>query len=231
MSDTGAAQAFYGRWASLYDRLARFPIAIGPVREATVDALGLDRGDTVVEMGCGTGANLPLLRDAVGPEGTVIGVDYTRATLNRAAVSLDRSGTSSGQGYDDVQLVHGDVTALPVDGPVDAILATFVVGMLDTPAAVIDDWWELLAPGGHLVLCNAHASQNRIGRLLSPVFRAAVVCSTPPTTQIRYDDDLVELLDNRVQAAHDRLRERAAAVADEQVALGYVSITGGRTPE
>lgn len=228
MSDPAAAQAFYGRWAGVYDWIARAPVAIGPVREATINALQLDRGDTVVEMGCGTGANLPLLRDAVGTSGTVVGIDYTRKTLDRAERSLARATANWGPDYDEVHLVHGDATVPPIDGPVDAVLATFVVGMLDDPGAAVDEWWKLLAPGGHLVLCNARSSAHPYGRLLSPLFRAAVVCSTPPTTKLRYDNDLTAMLDGRVQTAHDRLRSHASAVADEQLALGYIALTGGR---
>ena len=54
-----AARAFYGRWAGLYDVLATYVPGVGELRDRGAVALDLDRGDTVVEMGCGTGANLP----------------------------------------------------------------------------------------------------------------------------------------------------------------------------
>lgn len=225
---TESAQEFYGRWADLYDLLARRTPGIRQLRRKTVNALRLDRGDTVVEMGCGSGANLPLLRDAVGREGTVIGLDYTRPILDRADRSLARAGRGWGPDYDDVHLVHGDATRPPIDGPVDAVLATFVVGMLDDPPAAVDGWWDLLAPGGHLVLCNAHSAESGAGRRLNPLFRVGVVLSTPPTGRLRYEEDLVAMLDDRVGAAHHRLRDRSTAVADERDVGGFVTITGGR---
>jgi ubiquinone/menaquinone biosynthesis C-methylase UbiE len=233
MSDATGAQAFYGRWARLYDLVSRHTPGIRRVRRRAVAACCLESGDTVVEMGCGSGANLPLLREAVGPAGTVVGIDFTRPILDRAdaLVGEEMSGWGAPPAYDNVSLVRADATAPPIDGAVDAVLATFVVGMLDDPAAAIDRWWELLGPDGHLVLLNARSSQRPVGRLLDPLYRAIVVASTPPTTQLRYDRDLVADLDARVTAAHDRLREHAGAGVEYSHALGYLALSGGRKAE
>jgi len=47
-------------------------------------ALDLHPGDTVVEVGCGTGLNISLLQSEVGPEARIIGVDLTDSMLERA---------------------------------------------------------------------------------------------------------------------------------------------------
>ena len=218
--DTGDAQAFYGQWALLYDLVATYTPGIGSLRERAATALRLEPGDTVVEMGCGTGANLPYLRERVGSEGTVIGVDFTRPVLDRA-----RSAVGA---YDNVHLVRGDAAAPPIEGPVDAVLATFVVGMLDDPGAVVGRWCDLLADGGHLVLLDAASSDRAYARPVNAAFRAVVVLSTPPTTRLRYDRDPQALLDRRVEAARETLSARAGAIADETHALGIVRLTGGR---
>jgi demethylmenaquinone methyltransferase/2-methoxy-6-polyprenyl-1,4-benzoquinol methylase len=54
-----------------------------PDRKRAVRALNLQRGDTVVDIGCGTGLNFPLLQGAIGPEGTIVGVDLTDAMLSQ----------------------------------------------------------------------------------------------------------------------------------------------------
>ncbi|WP_254767711.1 class I SAM-dependent methyltransferase [Salinilacihabitans rarus] len=214
-------QTFYGRWARLYDLLARRTPGIAALRRRAAAACRLDPGDTVVEMGCGTGANLPYLREAVGPEGTVIGVDVTRPALDRA-----RDLTA---GYDEVHVVRGDATRPPVDaGDADAVLAAFVAGMLPDPAGAVDDWCDLVAPGGRVVLLNAASSRRPYAPLVNAVFHAVVVLSTPPTTKLRYERDPRRLLDERIATAHGRLRERAAAVADETRVFGTVRLTGGR---
>ena len=223
MTTTGstAAQDFYGRWAGLYDLLARRTPGIAGLRRRAAAACRLEAGDTVVEMGCGTGANLPYLREAVGPEGTVIGVDFTRGVLERA-----RAHTAE---YENVHLVRGDATAPPIPEGVDAVLATFVAGMLSDPAAAVDDWCDLAADG-HVVLLNAARSRETYGAPVNAVFRGVVVASTPPTTKLRYEDDPTARLDARIDAAHDRLRERATAIADETHVFGVVRLTGGKIP-
>ncbi len=53
--------------------LLGFPI--GRYRRLVVDALSAKSGDTIVEIGCGTGMNFPLLEERIGAEGRIIGVD------------------------------------------------------------------------------------------------------------------------------------------------------------
>ncbi len=221
------AQEFYGRWARLYDLIARRTPGIPRLRRRAAVACRLDRGDTVVEMGCGTGANLPYLREQVGPEGHVVGIDFTRPVLDRA-----RELTAA---YDNVHVVRGDATQPPiglpkegVPGNIDAILATFVVGMLDNPTAAVDDWCDLVGPGGHVVLANAARSDEWHAPLVNAVFRAIVVLSTPPTTKLRYENEPDRRLDKKITAAHARLRDRSTAIADETHVFGVVRLTGGR---
>ena len=216
---TDGTQAFYGRWAHLYDLLARRTPGIAALRTRAAATCRLESGDTVVEMGCGTGANLPFLRDRVGPEGTVIGLDVTKPVLERA-----RALTAE---YENVHVLRADATRPPVRDA-DAVLATFVAGMLPDPASAVDDWCDLVGSGGHVVLVNAARSREWYAPPVNALFRAVVVLSTPPTTTLRYDDDLTRRLDERIDAAHGRLRDRSDAVAEETRTLGVVQVTGGR---
>ncbi|SDK27497.1 class I SAM-dependent methyltransferase [Natronorubrum texcoconense] len=214
------AQEFYGRWARLYDVIARRTPGIPALRRRAAAACRLEPGDTVVEMGCGTGANLPYLRDRVGPEGTVVGIDFTGPVLERA-----RDLTAE---YDNVHVVRADATQPPLDvEDVDALLATFVVGMLEDPAGAVDDWCDLVGPDGHVVLANAARSDEWYAPPVNAVFKAIVVLSTPPTTKLRYENEPDLRLDAKIDAAHRRLRERSAAIADETHVFGVVRLTGG----
>jgi len=231
---TASVQSFYGRWATLYDGLARYTPGIGRLRREAVAALELDAGDTVLDLGCGTGANLPYLRAAVGPTGTVVGVDLTRGMLGRARRLVD------GRGWRNVHVVQGDATRLPVDAGVDGVLASFVVGMLDEPASAVDDWCDRIAaagsedgtqePAGTVVLVDAALSDRRVARPLNAAFRALTVLSTPPTRKLRYDPSPHDLLRERVRAARDALRERSAARFHREHLLGVVRVSGGRVP-
>ena len=224
MTDLSTARAFYGRWARLYDAIATFP-GVGSWREAAACSLALSAGDTVIEMGCGTGANLPYLRERVGPEGTVVGVDFTRGMLDRAATRIAR------EGWTNVRLVHGDVTRPPIEGPADAMLASFVVGMLADPAGAVDGWLALIAPGGRIALLDAARSSRASAQPLDAAFRLFVAASTPPATQLRYANPPWESLDERVAAARRPLADRTVDHLDERFGLGFVRLSSGRVVE
>jgi len=242
---TAAVERFYGRWAGLYDLIARRFPRVRHVREVVADACRLTPGDTVVEMGCGTGANVPRLRERVAPDGRIVGVDVTAPALRRArrreyrpgsgAVGADSSDREPPVNGDDatgsdgvtVEFVRADASDPPVVGPVDAVVGTFVSGMFAGPAAVVDGWCDL-AESGHVVLADGVPSRRPVARPLNALFRGATVLSTPPPTKLRYERDLLAGLEERVETAHGRLRERATATVDREFLLGFVRLTGGR---
>ena len=216
------AQAFYGRWARLYDAIATFP-GVGSWRERAVGSLDLSPGDRVVEMGCGTGANLPYLREAVGSQGTVVGIDFTRGMLDHARERVAAAG------WENVHLVHGDATAPPIER-VDALFASFVVGMLETPAIVVEDWFALVRSGGRIALLDAARSTRTSARPLDAAFRLFVAASAPPTTQLRYSDPPWQSLDRRVAAARRPLEAHTTEYTTVEFALGFVRLASGRVP-
>jgi len=66
-------------------------------------------GDRVIDIGCGTGLSLPLLRRAVGPAGRVVGLDASPTMLRQASRRVQRGG------WDNVDLVRGDATEMITD--------------------------------------------------------------------------------------------------------------------
>lgn len=215
-----ATRSFYGRWARVYDRLATAP-GVTAWRERAASVLGLDPGDTVVEMGCGTGANLPFLRAAVGPRGTVLGLDVTPGVLARARERVERAG------WENVGLALADATAPPVAGPVDAVLGTFVVGMFEEPAAAVADWCGL-APGGRVALLNFQDSDRRWTAPLSLAFAAFVRLSSPGRSAA--SESPAASLDRRVRAAREALTDRTVDRSFETFAGGFLGLLAGRVP-
>ncbi|MEU7282404.1 methyltransferase domain-containing protein [Streptomyces sp. NPDC045431] len=134
----------------------------GPAFAAAVHELGLRPGDAVLDAGCGTGRALPPLRDAVGPTGTVIGVDVTPAML-AAAVRARRDGSGT--------LLLADVARLPLrDGVLDAVFGAGLVSHLPRPADDLRELARVVRPGGRLALFHAvgrAALAARHGRPLS----------------------------------------------------------------
>lgn len=216
--------AFYGRWARPYDLLARYAPGVGRLRARLADELALEPGDTVVDVGCGTGANLPYLRERVGPTGTVVGVDPTGPMLARARRLVDRAGWAN------VQLARGDGARLPVEGPVDGVVGTFVVGMFAEPAPAVERWCALAGDGGRVGLLDAARSDRRAAAPVNAAFDVLTALSTPPTGRLRYDRDLGDQLRERVTASRRALDAATDRQVHETHLLGFARLSVGRVP-
>lgn len=221
MSDRDATEQFYTRWARAYDRLATAP-GIRSWRVRLVEMLDLSPGDTVVEMGCGTGANFPYLRRAVGPAGEVVGIDLVPAMLGGARERIVR------RGWQNVHVCRGDATRPPLERA-DAVVSTFVVGMLADPSAAVETWLELLAPGGRLALMTAGRSDRTLAAPVNMLFRLFVRFSSPGGRFSRGSP--ADALDVRWQAARDRLAAETADFETERMGLGFIRSAWGRVPE
>jgi len=210
---------FYGRWASLYDRVARLPF-LRSWRESAADALALSAGDTVVEMGCGTGANVPELRDRVGPDGRVVGLDLSPGMLARARRHTDRRGP-------EVDYMRGDASRPPVRG-VDAVLATFVAGIFADPAGAVDAWCDCVVPGGRVALLNFQRPGGPLAGPLGPLFEGFVRLSAPGSRLAAGSH--ADAFERRVAAARERLSRRTVDRRFETFGGGCLGLVSGRIP-
>jgi len=87
--DREAALAQYRRRAGVYDlELALFE----PVRRRAVAWLAPRPGDTVLDVGCGTGLSFELLQSAVGKEGRIIGIEQSPEMIDLARHRAERQG-------------------------------------------------------------------------------------------------------------------------------------------
>jgi len=153
----------YRSRAKHYDVTAQFYYLVGfrewAYRTKAVNALGLRRGQTVVEIGCGTGLNFALLQSAVGPEGRIIGVDLTDSMLSVARERIERNGWSN------VELVHSDAAAFRFPPAVNGIISTFALTLVPEYESVIRAGSEALVPGGRFVILDFKLPENWLGRL------------------------------------------------------------------
>ncbi|KOG34972.1 MULTISPECIES: class I SAM-dependent methyltransferase [Streptomyces] len=170
--DPTHVREFFGARAAGWD--SRFPDD-GPAYAAAVEELALRPGDAVLDAGCGTGRALPPLRAAVGPTGTVLGVDLTPEMLEEA-VKAGRGGRNdmSGQaGHEGTAtLLLADVGRLPVhDGALDAVFGAGLVSHLADPVADLRELARVVRPGGRLALFHPigrAALAARHGRRITP---------------------------------------------------------------
>lgn len=160
----------YTRFAPVYDVMSGEPVYRAG-RVAGIRGLRLRPGDTVIDVGCGTGLNFTRLQAAVGPTGTVVGVDLSGQMLDQARRRSRRHGWRN---VDLVQADAGDLAAAAVvaGGPVDAVLFTYALSLMpDWP----DAWRRatgLAGEGARVSVVDLALPVGR-ARLLSPLARLA----------------------------------------------------------
>lgn len=190
---------FYSAIARPYDLFATSAIFASLRREA-VGALDLSAGNRVLDIGCGTGGNLPFVDRAVGREGTYVGVDLSSGMLGHAATRTSDCA---------VELLQADASDLPLRGRFDGIVVTFVNGVLQDPESAVASWVDRLRPGGRIVFLDAAGRRGRTGPL-EWGFRTFVVLAAPPSARRRSDESSNEALIDRVERAHEVLAAAAS---------------------
>jgi SAM-dependent methyltransferase len=151
-------QEFFGARAAGWD--AKFPDD-APRYAAAIAEVTPGAGGFVIDAGCGTGRALPLLRAAVGPSGTVLGVDLTPEMLAQA--SAHRA---------DAALVLADCARLPLpDGVADLVFGAGLISHLPAPEDGLRELARVSRRGGRLALFHPigrAALAARHGREITP---------------------------------------------------------------
>ncbi len=158
----------YRKRAKSYDFTANLYYLIGypefTYRRIAVDALGLHSGDTVVEIGCGTGLNFPYLEQVVGPRGKIIGVNLTGAMLAQARQRVEKNHWAN------VELVQSDASQYTFPQGVDGILSTFAITLAPEYDLIIKNGAQVLAQRQRFVVCDLKMPENLPGWLKGLAF-------------------------------------------------------------
>lgn len=165
-------RTLYDRMAPFYDVVSRPYGWFGSKRLAVraIEELRLRPGDTVVDLGTGTGRNLPDLAAAVGPAGRVLGVDLSPGMLERARRRV------RGLGLDNVELVEADMSTFEFPAGVDGVVSSYAMEMLPDYEKVIARLVGQVRPGGRIVLNGLRSPERwpewvvRLGSALSRPF-------------------------------------------------------------
>jgi ubiquinone/menaquinone biosynthesis C-methylase UbiE len=140
----------YRKKAKHYDATSwLYPVPGYPHRAQrlrAVRALGLRAGASVIDIACGTGDNFPLIEEAIGPDGRIVGVDMTDAMLTQAQARIDKNGWSN------ISLVQADAAGFDFPAEVDAILSTYALTQVPECAEVIIHGAAALSQDGRWVV-------------------------------------------------------------------------------
>lgn len=160
-------RAIYDKGARYYDPTVWLyylaGMRIGRWRRKGIEALALRPGDTVVEIGCGTGLNFPLLQQAVGSKGKIIGIDISEAMLERARRRVRDAG------WQNVELIRCAAADFEFPDGIAGILATGVLNYEPAYDRVIEKGAKALAHGSRWVIFDYKKPKTWL-RHLVPLF-------------------------------------------------------------
>ncbi|EGD40925.1 UbiE/COQ5 methyltransferase [Nocardioidaceae bacterium Broad-1] len=141
----------------LYDLFTRFA-RVRPLHERTVELAGIRAGQTVLDVGCGTG-NLSFAVLRAVPGAVVTGHDPDASALRLAARKAGRRGVrlSLVQGYAD--------RLLPEDGSVDHIVSSLALHHVDDAGreGFGREAYRVLKPGGRVTIVDFGAPDHGHG--------------------------------------------------------------------
>lgn len=128
-------------WA---DNAARYRRMLAPFADMVVAAAAPVGGERVLDVGCGNGDLTAAVATAVGPEGTVHGVDLSPAMVAVGAERCDQPGMAP------VEFHIADAATFDAPGGYDLIVSRFGVMFFDDPVGAFANLRSLLRPRGRL---------------------------------------------------------------------------------
>ncbi|MEK6711206.1 MAG: methyltransferase domain-containing protein [Nitrospinota bacterium] len=141
----------YDRWGRFYDIIFKRIFSEG--RNAGVELLNLKAGESLLEVGVGTGLSLPLYRR----DARIVGIDISSKMLEKAQEKVH------GLKLKNVKLKVMDAQAMEFpDNSFDCVTACYVVSAAPDPQKVVAEICRVCKPGGRIVFINHFKSQNPV---------------------------------------------------------------------
>lgn len=168
----------YSAFAPFYDALSgEYPV-YRRGRVLGIKGLWLSDGDQVLDVGCGTGLNFPLLQKGIGSSGIIVGIDRSQEMLRQARARAARHG------WNNVILLEADAVHLSPEqisprieslggrGLSDAVLATYALSLMPSGQQVWENMVALCQPNATASVVDMQDPQG-LAAVFTPLARLA----------------------------------------------------------
>lgn len=124
----------------------------------------IKKGDVVIDLGSGAGNDVFIAAKETGPEGKVIGIDFTPIMIEKARHN------AAVRGVQHVEFIQGDIENMPIPSTTaDVIVSNCVLNLVPNKDAVIKEIFRVLKFGGHFSISDIVL----VGALPAPIREAA----------------------------------------------------------
>lgn len=142
------------------------------------------RGETVLDIGCGSGTDALIAAKQVGPSGQVIGVDMTAAMIERAQQNVLSAPSSN------VRIEWGYAESIPLqDNSVDCVISNGVINLTPDKRDTFREILRVLKPGGRLQVSDVIV-ETRIPAQVADLLHLWTHCVAGGS----HSDDLMDIL-------------------------------------
>jgi arsenite methyltransferase len=184
------------------------------------DLADLSEGESVVDLGSGSGMDVFFAADRVGQSGSVVGIDFTVQQLEKARRIAEESG------FAQVELREGRIEKLPVEGATcDCVISNGVINLAPEKEPVFAEAARVLKPGGRLAIADIVSEQQMKESIVCDADLWAS-CIGGAAQQDAYREAIEaaglrieEIRDNPYEFISDRARDASAKYGVKSVSL------------
>jgi len=170
--------------AERYDKISDLQFESG---RKLLDMMGIKEGDTVLDVGCGTGRLALYVSKLVGPSGTIVGIDPSPHRIRVAEAKL------KGLEHDNLRFMLGqgeDLMSLS-SGVFDHVYYSSVFHWIGDKAAALAEAKRVLKPGGTIGMTTVDKNHPlEMKKVMERIFR-----EPPYAGHVKFEDEFNLLVD------------------------------------
>ena len=180
-------------------------------------------GDTIVDIGSGSGVDVLVAGHKTGPSGRVYGIDMTSEMIAKARENIRTDGA------DHVQIVEGRADNLPLDdASVDVATSNGVINLVPDKEAAFREIYRVLRPGGHIQIADIVLSKpvSDASKANPQLWAECIVGAVPEADYLALaraagfeDVAAIDRLDYFARSANESTRKSARGLGAHTVVL------------